>query len=639
MVRLVPVDDAPEAAAGGETPNTFLDVLLSAGAGVRRGAEATIGLPGDAAKGMRWSAEQVGRLWGSPVDRDYIAGKRADGQERGDLAWTPTSDEVKKASTETFGDSHKPQTTAGEFAHTVGEFVPGAFVGGAGAAANLPRAGRFLAANAVIPGTASEAAGQLTEDTELEPAARVLGALFGGQLGQATTPRTAMTGRQAERADVAADSATAGVKLPSFMMPDAPGQRSAARRLADIPLIGDPVRNAARTTSEKMGARTDELARAMGNTDMATVAGQTTDALHGYQTTAMPAASKTAYDAVDQAITDPHRLTSLANTRALLRTFRNEMDADTTRTAQPIVDLLNEAANNRKGLTYEALKRLRTTVGSMQDDALAPNSQRAAAKRAYGALSDDLERAVRNAGGQAAHDAWTEANDLHRGLRETSEHVDAVAGVRGQTQPDQVMARVLKLAEAHDTTRLSQLQRAIREHDTQVGTGRDSWGDMAAATLHQLGRHADDPNSFDPNAFAKSYRKLSPTGREMLFPDADHRRTLDALARLADRFEDVREPSRNQLAMAGSAYGMFGAGAVLNPMLALSGALSGHVLARILARPAGAQKVLSVARAANAAKGTGANAYAQAVQALAEEAAQETGEDPKALFKRIMEMR
>lgn len=57
----------------------------------------------------------------------------------------------------------------GQFARTVGQFVPGALLGGA-SPANLARF-------AVAPGVASEAAGQLTEGSEFEPLARAGAAL------------------------------------------------------------------------------------------------------------------------------------------------------------------------------------------------------------------------------------------------------------------------------------------------------------------------------------------------------------------------------------------------------------------------------------------------------------------------------
>lgn len=59
--------------------------------------------------------------------------------------------------------------TAGEYISTIGEFA-----GGAGASAG-PRA---MLKYGVAPGLASEAAGQATEGTALEPAARIAGAFF-----------------------------------------------------------------------------------------------------------------------------------------------------------------------------------------------------------------------------------------------------------------------------------------------------------------------------------------------------------------------------------------------------------------------------------------------------------------------------
>lgn len=80
---------------------------------------------------------------------------------------------------EWMGDNlHQPTTTAGEFARTVGEFVPGAVAfGPGGVAGNALRYG-------VIPGVASEAAGQVFDNTPLEPYVRAAaGILTGGLVG------------------------------------------------------------------------------------------------------------------------------------------------------------------------------------------------------------------------------------------------------------------------------------------------------------------------------------------------------------------------------------------------------------------------------------------------------------------------
>lgn len=64
----------------------------------------------------------------------------------------------------------EPQTTAGEFTRTAGEFLPGAAAFGGLSPSNLLRFG-------IVPGLASEAAGQATEGTAAEPFARAGAAL------------------------------------------------------------------------------------------------------------------------------------------------------------------------------------------------------------------------------------------------------------------------------------------------------------------------------------------------------------------------------------------------------------------------------------------------------------------------------
>lgn len=71
----------------------------------------------------------------------------------------------------------EPETTAGEYAQTVGEFLPGAALFGGGGASTRAVVENLLRYG-VAPGLASEAAGQATEGTAAEPWARA-GAAIG----------------------------------------------------------------------------------------------------------------------------------------------------------------------------------------------------------------------------------------------------------------------------------------------------------------------------------------------------------------------------------------------------------------------------------------------------------------------------
>lgn len=120
--------------------------------------------------------------------------------------------------------------TAGEYISTIGEFA-----GGAGASAG-PRA---MLKYGVAPGLASEAAGQATEGTALEPAARIAGAFFAPMaVNTANKTVNAMFKRAATRPSVEAlkDAKNAayravdqsGVKLPANIADDIASRANAA---------------------------------------------------------------------------------------------------------------------------------------------------------------------------------------------------------------------------------------------------------------------------------------------------------------------------------------------------------------------------------------------------------------------------
>jgi hypothetical protein len=99
----------------------------------------------------------------------------------------PSSEDVSGFIQDTFyggAQPYKPQTTAEEYARTIGEFVPGAAVGPGGVVAR--------AANVVVPAVASETAGQLTKGSAAEPWARGSAAIVaGGVTSLASRPGTA----------------------------------------------------------------------------------------------------------------------------------------------------------------------------------------------------------------------------------------------------------------------------------------------------------------------------------------------------------------------------------------------------------------------------------------------------------------
>lgn len=152
---------------------TAKDVAKSAGIGVAKGIIGTLGAPADlvelGARGIDRATQFVGK------------GLGLDTPPREDRKPDYGSEDIQKAVEDQTGEFYKPQTVAGEYAQTVGEFVPTAVAGPGGIA-------RKIALQAVAPGIASEAAGQATKGTALEPYARA-GAAIAGGLGASALAR------------------------------------------------------------------------------------------------------------------------------------------------------------------------------------------------------------------------------------------------------------------------------------------------------------------------------------------------------------------------------------------------------------------------------------------------------------------
>lgn len=157
---------------------TAKDVAKSAAVGVGKGIIGLGGLVGDitdiGAKGIKKATDFVA---------DQVGADRYEPQGESVLNNIPTSASITKNIEGVTGEFYKPQTTPGRYAETVGEFLPAAVAGPGGVA-------RKVGMQAVIPGVASEAAGQATEGTALEPYARAGAGIVAG-LGGAALSRPA----------------------------------------------------------------------------------------------------------------------------------------------------------------------------------------------------------------------------------------------------------------------------------------------------------------------------------------------------------------------------------------------------------------------------------------------------------------
>lgn len=181
--KLVPVDHDPFADSQPAPSRSLLssakDVGRSLESGVDAGVAGLIGLPnaaiglaeeylaGPAARAVSHGILRVlGRTPKGAAPEGFTPPSVADG--------FPSAEAVSRSMRDMAGPEYKPQTIAGEVAHTIGEFVPNA-VGGAPSAL-----GKM--AQVVVPALTSEGAGRAARAVapEYEGAARFGGALVGG---------------------------------------------------------------------------------------------------------------------------------------------------------------------------------------------------------------------------------------------------------------------------------------------------------------------------------------------------------------------------------------------------------------------------------------------------------------------------
>lgn len=162
--------------AQAEQPSVLGDVAKSAGIGVVKGAIGLAGLPGDltelGARGINRATRFVGDALGIETPK------------REDQEPTLGSAQITHGVEGITGPLYEPKTTAGDYAQTAGEFVPGLLGGPEGLIAKF---GTRAMTRVAIPAIADETAGQLTKGTVAEPYARAAGAILGAGGGALAT--------------------------------------------------------------------------------------------------------------------------------------------------------------------------------------------------------------------------------------------------------------------------------------------------------------------------------------------------------------------------------------------------------------------------------------------------------------------
>lgn len=382
----------------------------------------------------------------------------------------PTTDEANAVISKPTGGYYRPQTGAGRYAETIASFAPAA-VGGE---ATIPQ----RIARVAIPAIASQAGGELTAGTPLEPYARVAGAVAGGGLAAAERPAI----RSINRLAAAASGGT------GFLDPAAEARRALQAAVARDGGVG-PVVDNTRSFSDS-GASAPTLIDVGGNNVRRLVRAAAAGEGAG-QNLALSYADRVRANLQDNVINRTSALTpgttdSATDFAAQLERQRDQ-NASTnyagsrttpaTVTPEMISALQGPEGRSAIGRAYAAARANRDTaqMGELQDLQAAASDQggdgRVPLQDALGSLSagtiDRVRIAMRDIGGNLAARG---ARDIARGYAGRVTDIDSaldqtpeLTGARAIYRSDQALVDAVPAGQAALTTPADQYASTIAD--------------------------------------------------------------------------------------------------------------------------------------------------------------------------------
>jgi hypothetical protein len=206
-------------------------------------------------------------------------------------------------------------------------------------------------------------------------------------------------------------------------------------------------------------------------------------------------------------------------------------------------------ANNGE-MPFEALRALRSRVGSMLDDSLVSGIPNGELKRLYGALSKDLEAAANEAG--AGQEFARQSNYYKARMDRIETTLDKVLG-KGREPED-----IFKSISPTDVDSVNKIRRTLRSLTP------DEREVVSDAVVNRLGRASPGKqdatgDKFSSETFLTNWTRINDSAKSQLFPNADMRSKLDAIAKISDDIKAGKAVFGNtsgtgQAVTAGSVY-------------------------------------------------------------------------------------
>lgn len=263
--------------------------------------------------------------------------------------------------------------------------------------------------------------------------------------------------------------------------------------------------------------------------------------------------------------------TTNALVNSKIREIRNNFRADTI--------------ENLGGMPFEAMRDLRSRVGSMIDDALVSGVPSGEMKKIYAAMSQDMEAAAKAVG---AGREFARQNNYYRARMDRVESVlERVIG-KGK-QPEDIFKSFYP-TDPDQAGKVRAVLRSLAPSERKVVT---------EAVANRLGRAkpgAQDVEGevFSSETFLTNWNKLSPGAKAQLFPDPPMRENMNKIAAAASEIRTGKGIYANPSGTAGSfaAYSVYlsplaaiAAGSTAPLVAAGSAAGSAYLGAKLLTNP------------------------------------------------------
>jgi hypothetical protein len=556
---------------------------------------------------MRGLAKAGGDEYGVPTPTNMIKGLAKMGYERLFSDEHPAAETYKKTRDEerkALEESHTQHPITSTLSDVAGSLaVPGG---------ELLQAGK-LGARALRGALVSGVQGGIRgagEAPELEdvPKSTAMGTAIGATIG---APVNALLGPRGANISQQALKQVAdryGVQLPYYMVSDSPVVQFYGKGMDQLPFVGGAITKAADRAKEGVKNIRDKIveqgtgAPGATPTEARTLASQAAEAARDAFVQDAKKVSEKNYNAVTNAMSNPNfrappmnMMTEIADQAAKLQQYGGSPGG----VLQKAVD----AAQVRGGLTYEALKNLRTDLyrnyRTMEGRG---GIDYADYVKIIGSITKDMENIIHQAGGPKAVKLWESANAQHGIGKDIGKELETAIG---------------KTANAADTSpadtifrNLSSVRPNIGEVKTLKNTMKpQEWEKVQAAAVAKMG--ADEAGNFSIQKFISANSKMADAGRDVLFGKAGttSRDAYDAVLKLGSAVQNVERfanPSRTAPMMLGAGAALqvwndWGEGKYFKPAAELG---TGLTLAAILARPATARSATAFSKAMDKYLGT-----------------------------------